>query len=117
MHSLSVKKVKNILQIEESDYDNYIEEMIPLSIAMAEEYCNNEFGLRDELGVLIKSEDNEYFINKAGLVVPIAKMIQYHMHKSGVTQESISRVMYSYAGGLPKSITQMLNPHRKVEWI
>lgn len=117
MKSLSVRKVKTILQIEESDYDDYIKQMIPITIAMVEEYCNDEFGMRDDLGEFIQGEYDEYFISEPGLIVPIAKMIQYYMNKSGVTQESISRVMYSYSGGLPKSITQILNSYRKVKWV
>ena len=117
MKSLSVRKVKTILQIEESDYDDYILEMIPITIAMVESYCNDEFGLRDESGELVKSEESQYFVSEVGLVAPIAKMIQYYMNKSGVTQESISRVMYSYSGSLPKSITEILNKYRKVKWV
>lgn len=116
MISLSTKDVKVILQIEESDYDEYIETMLPLTIDMVEDYCNDAFALRTDVGLLAKV-DNAYVIREGGLIIPIAKIIQFYMHESGVTQESISRVMYSYSNELPKSVTQALNSYRRVKWV
>lgn len=116
MISLSVKDIKNILQIDEPDMDEYIETMLPFVIEMVENYCNDVFCARGLDGKLIKVDGN-YVLSEGGIAIPIAKLIEYYANKSGVSQESISRVMYSYTNDLPKSITTPLNSYRKVKFV
>lgn len=117
MISLSRKVIKDILIIDETIYDEYIDQMIPTTIAFVEEYCNNEFTVKDKFGQMVVDENENYTISEVGLVLPIAKIIEFYMNKSGVSQESISRVMYSYTNSLPASITKNLNSYRKVNFV
>lgn len=116
MISLSKKDIKAILQIEDPDMDEYIEAMLPLAIDMVEGYCNDVFSTRDLNGKLIKVDDG-YVLSEGGIVIPIAKLIQFYTNQSGVTQESVSRVMYSYTSDIPKSITTPLNSYRRVNFV
>lgn len=116
MLSLSVRDIKTILQIDETEHDDYIEAMLPLVIDMVEDYCNNTFAERNSDGSLVKTKEG-YRINKSGIVVPIAKIIEYYMNQSGVSQQMVSRVMVTYSDDLPKSITSVLNKYRRVKFV
>ena len=116
MVSITTKEIKKILLIEDPEKDEYIETVLPYIIDMVEDYCNDTFTLRDEHGRIVKVND-EYLLSEGGIVVPIAKIIEFYMHTSGISQESISRVMYSYTNSLPVSITAPLNAYRKVKFV
>lgn len=116
MFSLSEKEIKAILQIEETDYDEYIESVLPSTITFVEKYCNREFAMRNADGKLEKN-NNGYIINEEGIVVAIAKIIEYFMNRSGVTQEMISRSITMFSADLPKSITTILNSYRRVRFV
>lgn len=116
MFSLSTKDIKVILQIEDTEYDDYITTMLPIVIALTEDYCNDIFAIRSPNGSLMKDQEG-YKILDVGIVIAIAKIIEFYMNKSGVIQNTVSRVSYSFATELPKSITQILNQYRKVKFI
>lgn len=116
MFSLSVKEIKKILQIEDTRHDEYIEIMLPIIIALVEKYCNDVFAMRDDSSFYKKDEDG-YKIIDIGIVICIAKIIEFYMLKSGVTQNTVSRMSFSFSNDLPNSIKSVLNEYRKVRFI
>lgn len=116
MFSLSVKDVKSILQIEDTQHDDYIETMLPIIISFTEQYCNDIFTVRTMNGSYYKDQSG-YQLVDMGIMIAIAKVIEFYMLKSGVSGEGVSRVSYSYSTELPKSILDILNQYRKVKFV
>lgn len=116
MFSLSSKDVKEILQMDETEHDNYINIMIPIVISIVENYCNDVFAVRNVDGTLFKDQEG-YLIFEAGIILAIAKIIEFYMLESGISQNTVSRVTYTFSTELPKSIKDILNQYRKVRFI
>ena len=116
MFALSVKKVKALLEIEDTEKDKYLEEMLPVAISFVEEYCNNSFAVRDEEGELVK-DSGSYQMTKEGIILPLVKLIEYFMHEAGVTQSTISRISKSVSDNIPASIRTSLNSYRVVNFL
>lgn len=117
MFPLSLKDVKTILQLEDTtEHDSYIETMLPIIISLVEQYCNSIFALRNLDGTLLNSHEG-YVLVEAGIIIAIAKIIEFYMQQSGVIQNTVSRVSYSFSTELPKSILEVLNQYRRVRFI
>ena len=112
MFALSVKDVKTLLNIQSTQFDDYIEKMLPIVLALTEKHCNNELVVRGTNGEFLKTNEG-YMLTDMGLMIIIAKIIEYYMIKSGVTYESITRVMYNYSTELPKNLQDALKPYSK----
>ena len=112
MFSLSVKDVKTLLTIETTQYDEYIEKMLPIVIDLTEKYCKRDFAIRNSNGTYFK-EDESYMLNELGLMIIIAKIIQFYLNNSGVSYESISRVTQTFSSDLPKALYASMNTYRK----
>lgn len=99
---MNVQDVKDILGIDHTDNDNYIQKMLPLAIGFVKQYCNNTFmdasNTKEELGAV---------------QIPIAKLIEFNMLDAGVQSEGISKMSTSFTTELPKSITDMLEPFKR----
>lgn len=113
MFAISVKDVKEILQLESTQYDNYIEKMLPITLAFTEKYCNNnELVIRDINGAYLKTNEG-YMLSDMGLIIVIAKIIEFYMSKAHITYESISRINFTYASDLPTPILTALASYSK----
>ena len=101
MNDIYVEQVKNLLGITSQKHDTYIEEMIPILIDYAKDYCRNQF--------------------KEGIPRPItlfvAKAIEYNMTPAGVSGRSMGGASYSYETDFPPSVTRLLKPYRKVRFV
>lgn len=101
---ITLEETKLLLQITSDTYDDLIENiLIPTIEDYITTYCNDDFldGFPD------------------ALKLPAAKMIKIELSKltPGVTSETIGRYSASYTDGYPKSVTDLLNPYRKVYFI
>lgn len=113
MFPISIKDVKDVLSIETTEHDNYIEKMIPITLALTEQYCNNKtLVLRDALGNYMKTNEG-YMLTDMGLIIVIAKIIEFYMVKAGITYEAIGRMVYTYANDLPTPILNALKSYSK----
>lgn len=97
--------VKGILGINLSDTskDDYIEFILPLIIEFVQDYCGETFEDPQQPGL---------YTFRGGLKVTIAKMIQFHMNKSGIQSEGISRRSVAYNTEYPKYITDALDMYK-----
>lgn len=109
---LSVKDVKTLLNLESTQYDNYIEAMIPVVIDLVEKHCNDEFSIRNIDGNFINTNEG-YIITNIGLKIVISKIIEYYLIKAGISYESIGRINYTYTTDLPPSIINSMKPYHK----
>lgn len=100
MSSLDTAQVKGLLGLSTSKHDMYIEEMIPILIEYAQEYCNNPF--KEQLPGPVK--------------LFIARAIQFNMNPTGVSSRSMGGASYSYETNYPDSLMSMLRPYRKVRF-
>ena len=100
MPTLEIAQVKALLGLTTSKHDIFIEEMIPILIEYAQEYCNNRF--KDQLPGPVK--------------LFVARAIQFNMNPAGVSSRSMGGASYSYETNYPDSLTSMLKPYRKVRF-
>lgn len=113
MFPISVKTVKTLLNIESPQFDDYLEMMLPITIALVEKHCNNTFAVRNEIdGTFIKSNDG-YLISEMGLILVIAKIIEFYLTKAGISYEAVGRMTYTYAKDLPQPILDSLKSYSK----
>lgn len=102
---MDLQSVKNMLSIKNTQHDDYLTEVIPLFIEQAKDYCNNSF-LVDGVEEL-----------PAGVKLYVAKAIQFNMNPSNLKGRTMGEVSYSYETDLPRSITRLLAPYRRVRFI
>jgi acetylornithine/succinyldiaminopimelate/putrescine aminotransferase len=102
---MDLQSVKNMLSIKTTQHDTYLNEVIPLFIEQAKDYCNNSF-LVDGTEAL-----------PAGVKLYVAKAIQFNMTPSNLKGRTMGEVSYSYETDLPRSITRLLAPYRRVKFI
>jgi hypothetical protein len=98
---MDLQSVKNMLSIKNTQHDDYLTEVIPLFIEQAKDYCNNSF-------------DEEL---PAGVKLYVVKAIQFNMTPSNLKGRTMGEVSYSYETDLPRSITRLLAPYRRVRFI
>ena len=113
MFNISVKDVKTFLNIESTQYDEYIMAMLPVTIDLVEKHCNNKFASRNEDGTFLETEEGYYTINVMGLMIIIAKIIEFYLTNAGVSYEGIGRITYTYRSELPKSIIDSMRVYSK----
>ena len=101
---IDVVRVKILLGLNSNKHDDYIEEMIPILVDYAKEYCNNSF-----------TRDGEECLPNP-LALFVAKAIQFNMNPTGVSGRSMGGASYSYETDFPDSILRMLRPYRKVRF-
>ena len=101
---IDVVRVKILLGLNSNKHDGYIEEMIPILVDYAKEYCNNPF-----------TRDGEEVLPNP-LALFVAKAIQFNMNPTGVSGRSMGGASYSYETDFPDSILRMLRPYRKVRF-
>lgn len=112
MFALSVKDIKTLLNIESTEFDSYIEMMLPIVISLVEKHCNNEFAKRNLDGTYQKTNEG-YMLNEMGLMIIIAKIIEFYLVKAGLSYESIGRITYTYSQDLPKAILDAMKSYSK----
>lgn len=93
---ITIKEVKEILNIKDSSTDKYIQEMIEPAIEFVRHYCGDY-----DLEV------------KGGVKIAVAKIIEFYMSNSSIASESISRISRAYNNDLPSSIIVLLNSYKK----
>lgn len=98
---MDIQEVKDILQIKHTNQDKYIQQMLPLTIQFAKDYCGTDFLVN---GVETLS---------SGVKIAIAKMIEFYMLQSGVASQGISRLSTSFQTDIPLSILVLLKQYRK----
>lgn len=96
-------ELRAILRIDtaDSNFDEYIDTMLPLVIEFVQDYCGQSF--QDSKG--------EYTF-RGGLKIAIAKMIEFHMNKSGVASEGLSRQSTTYNTEYPPYIMDVLDQYK-----
>jgi hypothetical protein len=102
---MDLQSVKNMLSIKNTQHDDYLLEVIPLFIEQAKDYCNNSF--------LVDGAEEL----PAGVKLYVAKAIQFNMNPSNLKGRTMGEVSYSYETDLPRSITRLLAPYRRVRFI
>src|SRR5690606_23131764 len=107
--------VKILLSIEDTDKDDYLREALPIVISLTETYCGKDFAVRNPDGTMTQLHDG-YVLSDAGIIMVIAKILEFYMNKAGVTQEVISRTSFMFTSDLPKSLIQVLNTYREVKF-
>lgn len=112
MFALSVRDVKVLLNIQSTQFDDYIETMLPITIALTEKHCNNELAIRNTNGAFLKTNEG-YMLNDMGLKILLAKIIEFYLTKTSVTYEAVGRITQTYATELPKAILDGLKPYSK----
>lgn len=92
--------IKNMLGIKSAKHDSYLTEVIPLFIDHAKELCNNQF----PEGI------------PSGVKLYVAKAVEFNMGSSTLKGRKMGDVSYSYDTELPKSITKLLAPYRRLKF-
>jgi Phage gp6-like head-tail connector protein len=92
--------IKNMLGIKTEKHDMYLDEVIPLFIDHAKEYCNNQF-------------DGDL---PSGVRIYVAKAIEFNMNPTNLKGRKMGEVSYSYQTEFPRSILKYLAPYRKVRF-
>ena len=105
-----IDKVKKILWIQDAQYDDYLNTIIPMLKDFAKEYCNNPF--------LVYDEDTEEYVEEIPepVILFLAKATEYNIFQSGVKSESVGDYSVSFETDYPESITKLLRPYRKVKF-
>ncbi|MFT0800368.1 phage head-tail connector protein [Bacillus swezeyi] len=99
---MDVQTIKTMLGIATSKHDAYLEEVIPLFIEFAKDYCNNKF--------LVNEEEKL----PAGVKLFVAKAIEFNMAPSNLSARSMGDVSYSYETELPETVMRHLKPYRRL---
>ena len=97
-----VDQVKRILGIKNNKHDDYIEEMVPILIEYAREYCNNPLITEETLPGPVR--------------LFVAKAIQFNMNPAGLSSRSMGGASYSYDTDFPESILRQLRSYRRVRF-
>jgi hypothetical protein len=98
-------EVKGILglSIADTKHDGYFELCVPLFFEFIQDYCNSSF-----------LDDEGYPKLKGGAKIAVAKMVEYNMQKSGITNRKFDEVSYSYSLDFPPSILALLQPYSRI---
>ena len=106
-----VDRVKAILWIQDHQYDDYLNEVVPSLKEFAKEHCNNKFLVEDP------ENPDEYIEELPGPVVMfIARAVEYNINQAGLKSESLGDWSASYSQELPQSVIDLLKPYRKVRF-
>lgn len=104
---MTVDEVKTLLRISGTQYDDYLNIVLPLAKEYVIDYCNQEF--KDDQG-------NESF--PGGVKLAIAKMCEFHMMKqAGVQSESLARYSVTYSSEYPSEVKTILNNYRRPKFV
>lgn len=99
-------EVKNILQIENEDHDQYLYVMVPALAEYVADTCNYPFP---------KFPDGSY--NFPGPVkIFIAKACEHNMGQAGLKAETMGSVSYSYDLDFPSSLEKFLRPYKRLKF-
>lgn len=96
---MTPKQVKNMLGMTTDKHDAYLQEVIPLFLDFAEDYCNRRW---DE--------------PPSGVRLFVAKAVEYNMNPAGLSSRSMDTVSYSYNTDFPESVMKFLRPYRRVRF-
>lgn len=99
---MDITQVKNILGITSDRHDNYLAEVVPLFLEIAEERTNNTFTAGEE---------------PAGVKLFVAKACEYNMQESGLKSRTLGDVSYTYETDFPPSVLKHLRPYKKVRFV
>lgn len=94
---MDTQKIKRIAGITTDKHDDYLNEVIPLFLGFAEEYCGQELS------------DTPH-----GVTLFVAKAAQYNMKEAGLKGRTMGEISYSYETEFPESIMKFLTPYRKM---
>lgn len=103
---MTVDEVKALLRVSGTEYDAYLDAILPMAKECASTYCNREF--TDEQG-------NEAF--PGGVKLAIAKMCEFHMKQAGVQSETLARHSVTYSSEYPVEIKAILNNYRRPKFV
>jgi Phage gp6-like head-tail connector protein len=103
---VTVDDVKMLLRISGTQYDDYLNAVLPLAKEYVTTYCNRDF--TDDQGA-------ESF--PGGVKIAIAKICEFHMKQSGVQSESLARHSVTYSSEYPGEIKTILNNYRRPKFV
>lgn len=103
---ITLQSVKTRLQIKNNNHDEYITEMIPDMVEFSKDYCNNLF---------LDVDGNE--VLPSGVILFVAKAIQYLMNEAGMTQQKMGDVNFSYESDFPPALLRLLKPYKRVKFV
>lgn len=103
---MTVDEVKALLRINGTEYDVYLDAVLPMVKEYASTYCNREF---------TDAQGNESF--PGGVKLAITKMCEFHMKQAGVQSETLARHSVTYSSDYPGEIKAILNNYRRPRFI
>jgi len=102
-----ITKVKTISWIIDTEFDDYLNTVVPMLLEYAEKYCNQEW--RDDNG---NPEDVP-----GPVIMFVAKATEYSIAQAGVKSETLGDYSISIADDIPASALAHLKQYRKVKFI
>jgi len=102
-----IAKVKTILWIVDTEFDDYLNTVVPMMLEYAEKYCNQEW--RDDNG---NPEDVP-----GPVIMFITKAAEYSILQAGVQSEKLGDYSISVTDDIPDSVLAHLKPYRKVKFV
>ena len=100
-------EVRNIIRIQGTDHDAFLDVMVPILGEHVIEHCNNQF-TKDERGDTVFPGPVKLFIAKAA---------EYNMQKTGLKERSMGSVSYSYDLQFPDSLYKYLRPYKRMKFL
>jgi hypothetical protein len=115
-YDVVVAKVKALLFITSSDYDTYLDAIIPMLLTQAEEYCHTYFSYDNpDYGEV---DEPEYTMNIPNPVyMYLSKAVEVMIQQTGVTSEKQGERSVAF-GNMAEELwaTKFLNQYRRVDW-
>lgn len=103
---MTVDEVKTLLRISGTEYDAYLNTILPMAKEYVTTYCNRDF---------TDDEGNEAF--PGGVKLAIAKICEFHMKQAGVASETLARHSVTYTTDYPKEIKTILCNYRRPKFV